>query len=157
MPHSATFIDSALLNDLAQKARTLPRLRAHHNFHPNEDYPCHRLIITIEPDSYIPPHCHEASTKDETLLILRGRIGALIFDPSGQVLEARVLDPAKESFGLTIPHGTFHTLVALESAVFFEAKAGPYAAPVHEERPSWAPLEHSPEASAYLEQLRAHF
>ena len=154
---TTTFIDSALLDDLTQKARALPRLRGHQNFHPSEDYACHRLAIAIEPGSYIPPHCHAASTKDETLLILRGRIGALIFAPSGHLLDARVLNPATGCFGLTIPHGTFHTLVALESSVFFEAKAGPYAAPVDDERPSWAPLEQTPEASTYLEQLRAHF
>ena len=154
----ATFIDTEMLDALSGEARTNPRRRINRNFHPAPDYPCHPLLIDIEPDSYIPPHCHADPAKDETLLLLRGRIGALIFDPSGRVLEARVLDPASHCLGLTIPHGTFHTLVSLESgSVFLEAKAGPYAVPRGEERPSWAPLEGTPESAAYLEDLRAHF
>lgn len=153
-----TFIDATLLDDLGLEARTLPRQRVNRNFHPSGDYPCHRLIIALEPGSYIPPHCHAEAAKDETLLVLRGRIGALIFDPEGCVTEARILDSGTGCLGLTIPHGTIHTLVALEQgSVFFEAKAGPYAAPVADERPSWAPLEQAPEAAIYLESLRAHF
>jgi len=153
-----TFIDTEMLDALSGEARTNPRQRINRNFHPGGDYPCHRLLIAIEPDSYIPPHCHADPAKDETLLVLRGRIGALIFDPSGRVLEARVLDPATGCLGLTIPYGTFHTLVSLESgSIFLEAKAGPYAAPLGEERPSWAPLEQAPEAKTCLEGLRAHF
>ena len=153
-----TFIDTEMLDELGREARANPRRRINRNFHLAPDYPCHRLLIAIEPDSYIPPHCHAEPAKDETLLVLRGRIGALIFDPDGHVLEARVLDPANGCLGLTIPHGTFHTLVSLErGSVFLEAKAGPYAAPRGEERPSWAPLEQTPEAAAYLEGLRSHF
>jgi cupin fold WbuC family metalloprotein len=156
MSTQVTFIDTALLDDLGREARALPRLRVNRNFHPSGDYPCHRLIIALEPDSYIPPHCHLDPAKDETLLILRGRIGALLFDAEGRVTEARILDAAAGCLGLTIPHGTSHTLVALErGSVFFEAKAGPYAAPVAEERPPWAPLEQTPEAIDYLEKLRS--
>ncbi len=157
MNNRATFIDVALLDALSDEARATARQRTHHNFHPHAEYPCHRLLIAIEPSSYIPPHCHGEPTKDETLLVLRGRLGALIFDPQGGVLEARVLTPGG-CLGLTIPHGTFHGLVSLErGSVFLEAKAGPYAAPRAEERPPWAPLEQTAEAAAYLESLRAHF
>lgn len=155
---AVTFIDTSMLDALSGEARATPRQRLNRNFHPGPDYPCHRLIIALEPDSYIPPHCHGESAKDETLLILRGRIGALLFDAEGRVTEARILDAAGGCLGLNIPHGTFHTLVSLESgSVFFEAKAGPYAAPQAEERPSWAPLEQAPAAAAYLKELRARF
>ncbi len=154
---AATFIDAALLDELSSEARATLRQRINRNFHTHGGDPCHRLLIALEPGSYIPPHCHGESTKDETLLVLRGRIGALLFDGEGHVLEARILSPGG-CLGLTIPHGTFHTLVALEGgSVFFEAKAGPYAAPAAEERPSWAPLEGAAEAVAYLEGMRAHF
>jgi cupin fold WbuC family metalloprotein len=154
----ATFIDAALLDDLGREARSLPRQRLNRNFHPEPGYPCHRLIIALEPGSYIPPHCHQEASKDETLLVLRGRIGVILFDAEGGITEARVLGPDTGCFGLTIPHETIHTLVALErGSVFFEAKAGPYAAPTAEERPAWAPLEQAPEAAAYLERLRARF
>lgn len=158
MPGHPTFIDTALLDSLSLEAAASPRRRMNRNFHASMDYPCHRLIIAMEPGSYIPPHSHRNPAKDETLLVLRGRIGALLFDSEGQVTEARILDPAQGCLGLTIPHGTLHSFVALEpGSVLFESKAGPYAAPEGLERPPWAPLEEAPEAPAYLEKLRAHF
>ncbi len=154
----ATFIDTALLDELSAQARALPRLRVNRNFHREGSDPCHRLLIALEPGSYIPPHCHLDPTKDETLLLVRGRIGALLLDAQGRITQARILDAATGCLGLTIPHGTFHSLVALEpGSVFFEAKAGPYAAPSEAERPIWAPLEQTPEAAGYSAWLRAQF
>lgn len=154
----ADFIDTALLDELSAQARALPRLRVNRNFHREGSDLCHRLLIALEPGSYIPPHCHLDPTKDETLLIVRGRIGALCFDAQGNITQARILEAATGCLGLTIPHGTFHSLVALEpGAVFFEAKAGPYAAPCEAERPSWAPGEQSPEAAGYCAWMRAQF
>jgi len=158
MPGQPTFVDNAMLDSLSREAAASPRLRMNRNFHTSMDYPCHRLIIALEPGSYIPPTSHRNSATDETILIMRGRIGALLFDSEGQVTEARILDAAQGCLGLTIPHGTFHSFVALESgSVLFESKAGPYAAPEGPERPPWAPQEQAPEAPAYLEWLRAHF
>jgi cupin fold WbuC family metalloprotein len=155
---AALFIDTALLDELSAQAKALPRLRVNRNFHQEGSDLCHRLLIALEPGSYIPPHCHLDPTKDETLLIVRGRIGALCFDAQGNITQARILEAATGCLGLTIPHGTFHSLVALEpGAVFFEAKAGPYAAPSEAERPSWAPGEQSPEAAGYCAWMRAQF
>ena len=155
---AALFIDAAMLDALSDQARAQPRLRVNRNFHPNGEAACHRLLIALEPGSYIPPHCHLDPAKDETLLLLRGRIGALILDAEGKILQARILEAPAGCQGLTIPHGTVHTLVALDSgSVFFEAKAGPYVAPTAAERPPWAPDEQSPEAPAYLAWLRAQF
>jgi len=154
----ALFIDTALLDELSAQARALPRLRVNRNFHQDGSDLCHRLLIALEPGSYIPPHCHLDPTKDETLLLVRGRIGALLFDAQGQITQARVLEAATGCLGLTIPHGTLHSLIALEpGAVFFEAKAGPYVAPCEAERPCWAPLEQTPEAAGYCAWLRAQF
>jgi hypothetical protein len=58
--------------------------------------------------------------------------------------------------GVDIPHGTWHTLVALASGtVFFEAKAGPYVALSEAERAPWAPAEGSSSAVVMLEIYRA--
>jgi cupin fold WbuC family metalloprotein len=67
-----------------------------------------------------------------------------------------VLRAGGETLGATVPAGTFHTLVALESgSVILEAKAGPYRPLTDEERAPWAPREGDPEAAAYLERLAA--
>ncbi|RTL00559.1 MAG: cupin fold metalloprotein, WbuC family, partial [Neisseriaceae bacterium] len=76
-------INRQMLDELSEEARQLPRLRKHRNFHDADNAPCHRLIIAIEPGSYIPPHCHADRNKDETISIVRGRIGMVFFDAQG--------------------------------------------------------------------------
>jgi len=151
-------INRQMLDELSEEARQLPRLRKHRNFHDADNAPCHRLIIAIEPGSYIPPHCHADRNKDETISIVRGRIGMVFFDAQGSVTQRLLLEAGGETQGVTIPAGMFHSLLALEpGAVFLEAKAGPYLPPADSERPAWAPLENTAEAPAYLATMRALF
>lgn len=148
-------IDHMLMAGLIETARQAPRRRANRNFHPYDAYPAHRLLVAIEPDSYVPPHRHLNSDKDETLLILRGSLGVLFFDGHGEVERRVILRAGGETLGVDIPHGVFHTVCALETAtVFFEAKAGPYVPVSAEEKAGWAPAEGGGEVPAYLERLR---
>lgn len=152
------FIDGALLDRVSNLARTSLRLRKNHNFHQNEADVSNRLLNAIEPGSYIIPHRHMDPAKDETFVVLRGRFGLVLFDDSGNVTRQAVLDSAGPVFGVTIPHGTFHSIVSLApGSVFFESKAGPYVALTPEERAPWAPVEIDPAADAYRSRLVALF
>lgn len=152
-----TVIDRTLMSGLMEAARQSPRRRVHRNFHPGNDYPAHRLLIAMEPDSYVPPHRHLSSAKDETLLILRGSLGVIFFDAGGRPECGFVLQAGGERLGVDIPHGVFHTVIALEpGCLFFEAKAGPYVPVSAEERAAWAPLEGESGAPAFLAELRAY-
>jgi cupin fold WbuC family metalloprotein len=56
--------------------------------------------------------------------------------------------------GVDIPHGVWHTVIALESdTLFLEAKAGPYLPLTTEEKAPWAPAEGASEAAAYFGRL----
>lgn len=151
-------IDQALLQSAVEAGAAAPRRRKNYNFHFNDADTCHRLLNAVEPDSYIPPHCHLDAGKDETILILRGRIGLILFDSDGNVSNTAMLEAGGEQLGINIPHGQFHALVALESgSVFFEAKAGPFKPLQIEEKATWAPLEGDPDANAYLVKLKELF
>lgn len=153
---SIRLIDLSLLDEVSREAAASPRRRKNRNFHPTDDYPAHRLLNAIEPDSYIAPHRHLDPTKDETMVVLRGQLGLIIFDDAGRIVRTELLEAGGELFGVDIPHGTWHTLVALESGtVFFEAKAGPYVALSEAERAPWAPTEGSSAALVMLEIYRA--
>ncbi len=92
------------------------------------------------------------------MLVLRGRLGLLIFDDAGKVVQVQELSAGGSAMGVDIPHGCWHSLLALEAgSVFFEAKAGPYTALTNAERASWAPLEGDARVAAYLQELRACF
>lgn len=153
-----TLIGTALLAEVSSEAAASPRRRKNRNFHPTNDFPCHRLLNAVEPGSYVAPHRHLDPGKDETMIVLRGRLGLVIFDETGAVKQTVVLAPGAEHLGVDIPHGRWHSVLALESGtVFFEAKAGPYAPITAEERASWAPVEGDAAAPAYLEKLQALF
>ncbi len=152
------WIDGAMLETLSAQARASARRRRNLNFHPTDDFPSNRLLNAIEPDSYIPPHCHLEATKDETLFVLKGTIGVLLFDGAGAVLDQRVLRAGSDCVGIDIVHGTIHSLVALlPGTVAFEAKAGPFVPRTAGELPGFAPAEGSPDAQAYLAWMHARF
>ncbi len=112
----------------------------------------------MEPDSYVQPHRHAASHKDETLLVVRGAFGLVLFNEDGSVATTALLRAHGPLFGVNIPHGTFHSLVSLESgSVFFESKAGPYDAGSDKEPAPWAPAEDDGGARDYHARLRALF
>jgi cupin fold WbuC family metalloprotein len=152
------WIDDVMFGHLSGEARTVARRRKNLNFHPNNDYPGNRLLNAIEPDSYVPPHCHLDPNKDETLFVLKGAIGVLLFDAQGTVIDQRVLRAGGETVGIDITHGTIHSLVALEpGTIAFEAKAGPFVDRTAAELPSFAPAEGSEQAAAYLDWMIGRF
>ncbi|MDO8706540.1 MAG: WbuC family cupin fold metalloprotein [Sulfuricaulis sp.] len=156
--NSVQIINRELLEKVASLARESPRRRRNYNFHETASDACHRLLNAIEPDSYIQPHCHREITKEETLIVVRGRLGVILFDDHGAVTAAVALVPASESVGVNIPHGVYHTLVALESgSVFFEAKAGPFVPLMPDEKASWAPAEGDAQAASYLKKIKQRF
>ncbi len=151
-------INRQLLDEITADAKQNPRLRKNWNIHPNDAFPAHRLLNAIEPDSYLRPHRHLDPLKDETFMIVRGKLGILTFDDEGVVRETVVLDPEGETLGADIPSGLYHTAVSLESGtIFFEAKAGPYTPLSDDEKALWSPEETSRGADSYLAALKAEF
>ena len=151
-------IDLDMLGSLSLSAAASERRRKNLNFHADELAVCNRLLNAIEPDSYVQPHCHFDASKDETMILLKGRLGVLYFSENGEVVMKTVLDPECGVYGVNIPHGTIHTVVSLQpGTVFFEAKAGPYVPISDAERAPWAPREGAPDAFAYLELLKQSF
>ncbi len=151
-------INQALLDAVSNEAKTSPRRRKNRNFHAQEADAAHRLLNAIEPDSYIAPHRHLDPHKDESVIVLRGRLGAVFFDDLGGVTESIVLEPDGAAVGINVPHGVYHTVLALASGtVFFEAKAGPFLPLSVQEKAPWAPLEGEAAAVDYGRRLRALF
>lgn len=157
-PGEVEFITPALLDRISAEAARSPRRRKNYNFHPADDAPCHRLLNAMEPDSYIQPHRHLDAQKDETLLLLRGKLGLVLFDNDGAAVDQALLEAGGEVMAVNIPHGTFHAWVCLQAgSVFFEAKAGPFVPVSAAERAPWAPPEGDAAAPAYLASLRERF
>lgn len=151
-------VDRATLDRLTAEAAASPRLRKNSNFHTSDEDACHRLLNAVEPRTYIQPHRHLGVGKEETVAVLRGQLGVLVFDEAGAVTRAFVMSPGGENVAVHVPRGIWHTWVVLEpGSVFLESKAGPYRPFSPEEKAPWAPPEGSPEAPSYLAALEARF
>ncbi|AKJ97328.1 cupin [Pseudomonas chlororaphis] len=152
-----SFLDQALFDEVAGKAAASARGRQHHNFH-QMDEPCHRMAVGLQPSTYIPPHRHLSADKAETLLVLKGRLGVLIFDEDGAVVDKRILQAGGDCLGVDLPVGVYHGLVVLEAdSLMFECKAGPYRPVGDGELAHWAPREGEPGVAEYQAWMRAQF
>ena len=123
-------IDNNLLDKVSAKAKVSPRLRMNYNFHQNLDEKCHRFLNAVEPGTVVEIHRHP--TKDETFVLLRGRVVVYTYNDDGSVSERIELNPNEGRYGVNIPNGVWHKVESLEScSVFFECKEGPFVP--HEE------------------------
>ena len=151
-------IDTQFLEHVSGLALESARKRKNFNFHAADNDSSHRLLNGIEPGSYVPPHCHSDPSKDETIIVLRGKLGAVFFDKYGAITHNVLLQAGGDALAVNVPHGVFHTLAALvPGTVFFEAKAGPYQPLTEAERANWAPPEGAPDAPAYQASIVALF
>ncbi len=142
-------------NALTEKASQVKRKRAHFNLHETLNANVQRLLMAMEPDTYICPHRHVESHKWEMFMLLSGKIDVLIFDDDGCLLSRIHMSPIATRV-IQIPANTWHTYVAQQTETLaLEIKEGPYIAQTDKEFAPWAPIENTQEATAFLERLRA--
>lgn len=123
-------IDKDLLDNVSEQAKASPRLRMNFNFHQSLDDKCHRFLNAVEPGTMVPIHRHP--TKDESFVILRGKVRVTTHNDDGSIIEDVVLSLESGNYGVDIPKNVWHKLESLESgSVIFECKEGPFVE--HEE------------------------
>lgn len=118
-------IDKSLIDSLLAQAKSHPRKRAYYDLRNSADEESQRMLVAVLPsDAKEVIHRHRDSS--ESLAILCGSVTEIFFDDEGNELERFELNPAIGNFGLQVPVGVFHTLIANEPSVFMESKAGKY-------------------------------
>ena len=118
-------IDETLLNEVSAQAIESPRLRMNYNFHQCLDEKCHRFLNAVEPGTVVPIHRHP--TKDESFVILRGKVRVTTHNDDGSIIEDVVLSQESGNYGVNIPKDVWHKLESLEfGSVIFECKEGPF-------------------------------
>ena len=123
-------IDEYLLDKVSRLAKQSDRLRMNYNFHQSLDDKCHRFLNAVEPETMVEIHRHP--TKDESFVLLRGRVRVNTYNDDGTVSGSVMLCPEEGLYGVDIPKNVWHNIECLESgSVFFECKEGPFVP--HEE------------------------
>jgi cupin fold WbuC family metalloprotein len=140
-------IDHLAIADLAHQAENSPRKRAHLLLHAGHDDQVQRLLIVLQPGSYVRPHHH--SQQWEVLVALQGRGHLLSFSEAGHLLDR--LEMSNSSPVAQIPIGAWHGFFVLEpNTAVMEIKPGPYRP---NEFAGWAPSEGAPGVPQFLECL----
>jgi cupin fold WbuC family metalloprotein len=120
---SIQVVDKPTISRLALEAEHSPRKRSHLLLHSGPNDQVQRLLIVLQPGSYIRPHHH--SEQWEILILLRGRGQLLQFGGNAELLcrsEMSVAAPVGQ-----IPTGAWHGFVVLErDTAVMEIKPGPY-------------------------------
>ena len=117
-------IDNKILDDLFAQAKASTWLRMNMNFHQSLDEKCHRFLNAVEPGAAVPIHHH--STKEESFILLRGKLRVTTYNDDGSQIEDVILEPLQGRYGENIGKNVWHTIEALESSVIFECKEGPF-------------------------------
>jgi len=150
--------DTRLFDTLTAKAKASPRQRQHFNLHASPDELSQRLLIALEPETYVRPHRHLADAKPECFLCLRGKLGLLLFDDDGAVTDSASVAPGAAVCGCEIPAGVWHMVVSLESgSILFETKRGPFLPLVPEDFAPWSPAEGDAAVAGYLQSVKHLF
>ena len=138
-------IDKSLLDQVSSQAKASPRLRMNYNFHLSLEDKCHRFLNAVEPGTVVPIHKHP--TKDESCVILRGKVRVTTHNDDGSIIEDVVLSQESGNYGVDIPKNVWHKLESLESgSVIFECKEGPFSRLASSnERPEVERVEHEEE------------
>lgn len=148
-------IDAPLIEATLGRARSSPRLRTNHNFHPDLESNPHRFLNAWIRGTYAAPHRHLKTPKPESFVVLSGEVVVFLFDDAGTVTSRHILG-REGLLGIDLAPGIWHTLAPLtETAVCFEVKPGPYDPASDKEFAPWAPLEGDPGTADYLAALMA--
>jgi cupin fold WbuC family metalloprotein len=116
-------VDQAKIAEMARDAAQSERKRVHLLLHAGHHDQVQRLMIVMQPGTYVRPHYH--SRQWEMLILLQGRGELLRFDADGGISDRLEMSPAAPV--VQIPAGTPHGFVVLapDTAVM-EVKPGPY-------------------------------
>lgn len=118
-------LDKKLFDELTEKAKASPRLRANFDLRDTPDDQSQRMLNAIEPGTVIPVHRHTMTS--EEVIVLRGKAQEVFFDDSGREIDSWVMEPGGETPAIHVPMGQYHTCRSLESGtVIIEFKNTKY-------------------------------
>ena len=129
---------------LALQAAKSERKRAHLLLHAGHEDQVQRLVIAMQPGTYVRPHHH--SLQWEMLILLTGGGEVLRFSEDGKLLGRIEMNAGAPV--VQIPMGAWHGFVVCEAdTAVMEVKPGPYRP---NEFAEWAPPEGDPGVLGFM-------
>jgi cupin fold WbuC family metalloprotein len=130
-------VDTKLISELKEVAARLGGENVRLCLHEGPDATLHEMIVLVHKGKYYRPHKH--LTKAESSYMIEGSMGIFVFDESGYIVDACLLE-SSENFLYRVGANMYHTIVPLTNIVIFhESKIGPFQREGDSLYPSWAP------------------
>lgn len=137
-------INNNLLSELHQKAKESDRLRQNFDLRTTPEDTSQRMLNALEPGTHIPIHRHLNTS--ESVICLEGCLdwvfyeelpnmdaGGPVHDGESAADETNFVEiarfrvcPREGTYGIQVPLGAWHSVVAHEPSTIFEAKDGKY-------------------------------
>ncbi len=147
-------LDHVLFDSLLQQASQMSRKRCAYNLHQSLNENAQRVVIAMQPGSYVRPHLHQEPQPYELCIVLQGCIDMLLFDEQGHLLQRLKLAAGSTQCAVELTAGQYHSLVVTEAgAVFIEVKQGPFDPAAPRYFADWAPDEQDADASHYYQWM----
>lgn len=133
-------IDADTIAALKAEATQVARRRTHATLHDELSDPVQRVVIALQPGTYVRPHRHGHGVW-ELFALLDGALAVLSFDGDGTVTQRVELRPGGARMAQLEP-GSWHTVIALApDTLALEIKPGPYRPTSDKDFAAWAPAE----------------
>jgi cupin fold WbuC family metalloprotein len=125
--------------------------------HRTQDASVQRMLNFFQPGTYVCPHQHPQSGAIETVHVLAGALGFVLFESDGTTCSTHRLEAGGGGL-IDIEPGVWHGIVALApDTAILEIKQGPYDGSADKTFAPWAPAENDPGAPGYLAKIEALF
>ena len=120
-------IGKSIVAEVHEKSRISERLRMNYNIHESLDEDIHKLLNSLQPETFMPIHRHLHPPKKETFVLLQGAIEVLQYDDNKNIVERHLMSGESGNIICEIMTGEWHSLRVLEpDTLILEIKKGPY-------------------------------
>lgn len=121
--------DREFLDELFREAEKSQRKRQHFDLRNSDSDTSQRMLNALLPGTEVPVHRHENTA--ETVVCLSGELVEVLYEKTGECfieVSRHLISPENGVYGMQIPAGVWHTVIANKPSVIFEAKDGAYKA-----------------------------
>jgi cupin fold WbuC family metalloprotein len=135
-------------------AAASPRQRIILPLHRAQEAAVQRMINFLQPGTFVAPHLHPLPEASETIQVLSGCLGFLIFDEAGAVVSTYRLEAGPLGL-IDIEPNVWHGFVVLApDTAILEIKRGPYDGARDKILAPWAPMEGNAACAPLIEHWR---
>lgn len=130
-------ITNKLLNEMKSISNNNGNMNLRICLHKNSESKFHDMVILERSGTYTPPHKH--FDKEDSLLIIEGKLGIVTYNDDGTVYDYCLLEPNR-TLMYKVGIQMYHAVIAMtDTVIYHESKPGPFIYETDSIYPPWGP------------------